>query len=155
MRDVRLRAFADAPLAFGTTVAEASARPPGWWDARAAACAQGPASALCVAETVARWCGLVGAESAGVLGDVEVISMWVDPSGRRRGLGRWLLDTTAVWASEQGAVALQLRVTEGNVLAIRLYEACGFIFTGEAQPHPSQIGLRELCMRHALNMKME
>ena len=155
-RDLRLRALTDAPLAFGTTLAEATARPRSWWDARVAACSEGTTSALFVAETAAAAgaeagsIGLAGAERSDVAGEVEVISMWVEPAVRGRGLGRRLLDAASAWASAQDAVALQLWVTEDNAPATRLYQAYGFTFTGDAQAHPSQPGLRELCMRCAL-----
>lgn len=151
LRDVRLRAFADAPEAFGTTVAEASALPSEWWEARAAVCAEDDDRSLWVAEVEGRWGGLVGAEPAeDPSSDVEVISMWVDPTLRGRHLGRRFLETVAAWTLQHNGVALQLWVTEGNIPAIRLYEAYGFAFTGNVQPHPSQPGLRELHMRHSM-----
>ncbi len=150
LRDIRLRAFTDAPLAFGTTLVEASALPAEWWDARARACAAGTDRALWVAEDAARWRGLVGAEHSDVPGHFELISMWVDPAVRHRGVARRLLDVVTAWALQQRAVRLQLMVTEGNVAAIALYESVGFAFTGESDPHPVYAGLRELAMYRGL-----
>jgi ribosomal protein S18 acetylase RimI-like enzyme len=146
-RDVRLRALADAPSAFGTTLAQASARPLAWWESRAAVTAESERSALFVAESGDHVSGLIGAEMLDDVPEAEVISMWVEPPLRSQGVGRQLLDAAAAWALARGAVGLQLWVTEGNVPATALYEAYGFAFTGDTQPHPSQPGLRELHMR--------
>lgn len=107
-RAIRIRALAGAPLAFGTTLAEAEARPSTWWDERVAACASGDDDALFVAETSDGMCGLIGGMLGETAGHIDVISMWVDPPARRLGLARRLLDAVALWAHEQGASTLDL-----------------------------------------------
>ncbi|MEI7924911.1 MAG: GNAT family N-acetyltransferase [Chloroflexota bacterium] len=148
-RDLRLRALTDSPHAFGTTLAEALARPPRWWESRVEATAAGDVSALFVAEDADGWCGLVGGELVG--GAVEVISMWVDPRARGTGLGAALVDMVLRWARDHAATEAGLDVTEGNAPAIALYLTTGFAFTGESAPHPSQPGRRELRMRRVLD----
>ena len=149
-RAIRLRGLAGAPLAFGTTLEEAEARPEPWWDERVAACAEGDAFALFVAETSDGLCGLIGGMQSQTAGHVDVISMWVDPEVRRLGIAWRLLYAVETWAAAQGVTVLDLWVTDGNVPAITLYERYGFTFTGEATPHPSHPGVRELAMRRAL-----
>lgn len=149
-RAIRLRGLAGAPLAFGTTLEEAEARPLPWWDERVAACAEGDAFALFVAETSDGLCGLIGGMQSSTPAHVDVISMWVDLEERRLGIAWRLLDAVATWAAEQRAAVLDLWVTDGNTAAIALYERYGFTFTGEATPHPSHPGVRELAMRWVL-----
>ena len=60
------------------------------------------------------------------------------------------MEAVVAWATALPVMALDLWVTEGNAAAISLYQSCGFTFTGAAQAHPSQIGLRELQMRRPL-----
>lgn len=147
MREIRLRALADAPDAFGSTLAETAARPAEAWTRRAAANAAGAESVMFVIEANGRWVGLAG----GLFepdrpGDPEVVSMWVDPAWRRSGLAGCLLDEVLTWAHRRGAANVHLWVTEGNGPAIALYERFGFVFTGESAPLPSNPALRELSM---------
>ena len=143
-RDLRLRALADAPAAFGTTLAEAEARPLAWWKQRVAGAAAATEDVIFVAEEAAVPCGLVAGHIQS--NSVELTSMWVDPASRGHGLGKCLIDAVAGWATARRADRLTLWVTEGNTHAIALYEANGFSFTGVAEPHPSQPDLRELAM---------
>lgn len=145
LRAVRLRALADSPAAFGSTLAETEARPASYWDERARG-ATGPwGSALFLAEDQRRWVGLVGGfvqEDEGGR-SVELISMWVDPAYRGLGIGRKLVERVVDWARERGARLVSLWVTESNHPAISLYLACGFRATGESQPLPSSSHLLE------------
>ncbi len=158
-RAIRLRALEGEPLAFGSTIEEALARPPEWWEERVRDCATGSASALFIAETAEGWCGLIGGAQGGLIDDApldpaapwDVISMWIDPPARRLGIARGLLDAVTAWAVEGGAGALQLMVTEGNAPAIALYESCGFAFTGYVEPLPGRPAYREFRMRRALS----
>ncbi len=60
--------------------------------------------------------------------------MWVDPSDRRSGLARRLVDTVIIWSLDAGAESVGLWVTRGNEAAQRLYESAGFVATDEHQP---------------------
>jgi GNAT superfamily N-acetyltransferase len=64
-------------------------------------------------------------------GVVELISMYVTPSGRGRGVGDHLLHAVEQWAQRVGAKTLRLAVAEGNRNALALYERNGFLDTGE------------------------
>ena len=78
--------------------------------------------------------------ASGVPGDdgtPELISMWVSPAGRGRGIGDRLVRAVAQWARQQGAAALRLAVAEDNEKAAALYRRNGFASTGElAGPMP-------------------
>jgi GNAT superfamily N-acetyltransferase len=160
LRALRLSALADAPMAFGSTLAEEQARREAVWRERAALGAAGDDRALYVAETDGRWVGM----AAGVVEPpdpqsptapsapppdplVSLVSMWVDPARRGQGIGAALVDAVARWAQTRGARHLELWVTTTNDAAIALYRRCGFHPTGETQPldhTPSVLEMRML-----------
>ncbi|HEY7294156.1 MAG TPA: GNAT family N-acetyltransferase [Dehalococcoidia bacterium] len=152
LREIRLRALAEAPTAFGSTLAEAEQRPDAAWRERAGAAATGAHSVLFVAEEDGRWLGLAGGLIDGETppGEVELVSMWVDPVARGRGIGRELIEAVLSWARAGGAVRVRLWVTEGNAPAITLYRRCGFSLTSETTPHGWHPDLRELLMQRPL-----
>ncbi len=148
LREIRLRALAEAPTAFGDTLAAAEQRPDTVWHERAGAAATGKCTALFVAEDGERWLGLAGGvvDEETPPGEVELVSMWVAPAVRGSGLGRRLIAAVAAWARAAGATQIRLWVTEGNAPAIALYQRAGFVFNGETAPHPSNAALREALM---------
>ncbi|HJQ48142.1 MAG TPA: GNAT family N-acetyltransferase [Amycolatopsis sp.] len=117
-REMRLAALAEAPHAFGTRLSE-------WQGA---------------GDFEARWRGrltdvdlnLLAAydgEPAGIVsgmnshGVVQVLSLWVAPFARGRGVGDELLRAVVRWA---GGRRVMLRVVEGNRPAEKLYRRNGF-----------------------------
>ncbi|MFF4531744.1 GNAT family N-acetyltransferase [Streptomyces sp. NPDC001407] len=63
-------------------------------------------------------------------GFVELISMWVSPAARGKGVGDCLIREVARWAAERGATSLRLSVMPDNKRAAALYERHGFTDTG-------------------------
>ena len=129
LRALRLAALADAPAAFGSTLAEEAAFPEPVWQERAVSGSSGVHRVTLVAEAEDQWLGLVTGDrrpvgSGGT--DAWVIGMWSHPDARGRGVARALLSGVATWARERGADALHLHVTETNEPAIRLYQRLGF-----------------------------
>jgi GNAT superfamily N-acetyltransferase len=119
-RDIRLSALEQAPYAFGTTYAEAAQWAADRWEAQVVELA------TFVAVVDGRDVG-VARGAAHPSGDVgELISMWVDPSARRQGVGAQLIDSVAAWAKIAGAKTLMLDVVADNAEAIALYERAGF-----------------------------
>jgi ribosomal protein S18 acetylase RimI-like enzyme len=59
-----------------------------------------------------------------------LISMWVDSSARRTGLGSVLTDAIIELARAAGGTRLILDVADGNAAAIALYERKGFTPNG-------------------------
>ena len=111
LRELRLRALRDAPAAFASTAAREAAFPPQEWERRAAEGEAGATAVTLVAEDGQRWLGtLTGRRGDGPA--VQVYGMWVDPSARRCGAGRALLDALAAWARAGGATRLELSVTD-------------------------------------------
>ncbi len=56
-------------------------------------------------------------------GSHQLISMWVAPEARRRGIGARLIESVISW---NGGEPLSLRVIDGNTAAITVYERYGF-----------------------------
>lgn len=150
LRDVRLRALADAPFAFGSTVARELGFPDAFWEQRAAESEDGEHGVVFVATRGSTGIGMAGGfvppqrqqtDAAGESAKartadglvVLVWGMWVDPTARRAGLGRDLLWSVLGWARQRGAVTVRLAVTEGEASApaCALYETLGFVATGE------------------------
>jgi pimeloyl-ACP methyl ester carboxylesterase/GNAT superfamily N-acetyltransferase len=145
LRDLRLRALADAPEAFASTLAAELAFPAEEWRRRAAG---GPASARFIAREGDADVGVaaVFAEPE-VPGRLHLVSMWVDPRHRRRGVARALVDLALRWAAERQAHEMILWVVDQNTAARALYEQAGFRPTGERQPLPSNPELTESMLR--------
>jgi ribosomal protein S18 acetylase RimI-like enzyme len=62
----------------------------------------------------------------------ELISMWVSPAARGRGVGDQLITSVVEWARGAGAREVRLSVAEGNDSATALYRRKGFRDTGES-----------------------
>lgn len=137
LREVRLRALRDAPLAFERSFDEDAARPDEHfvqWAAR---------PGTFVAEREGTLVGLVATyPDEGGLG---VGSMWVAPEARGGGVGRLLLEAALAWAREAGGHAeASLWVNEDNPSALRLYGSCGFRPSGVSEPQRWRPELRVL-----------
>jgi ribosomal protein S18 acetylase RimI-like enzyme len=128
---VRIRALREAPNAFSSTAAEAEHLADGEWRRRLAE------RAVFLASDGVEPIGMVTGVTADEPDAAELISMWVDPVWRSRGVGRMLVNTVVNWATSREFQSLRLWVAEGNDLAERLYAACGFRRTGEVQAMPS------------------
>ena len=132
LRDLRLRALRDAPMAFGSTLAREEAFTPDVWATRAAAGAAGDQQVVLVAEPEAGLAmGRLDDEDPEVAG---LYAIWVGPQARGTGAGRALVEAVIAWATERGARRLTTSVTEGNAAGAALYAAAGFADTGRREP---------------------
>ncbi|MER5403477.1 GNAT family N-acetyltransferase [Streptomyces sp. NPDC002769] len=128
-RELRLAALAEAPFAFGSTLAEwqGSGDREERWRARL--------SIPGARDLVAFLDGLPVGMVSGVPGEgaenVELISLWVSPAARGRSVGDHLIEAVERWGAERGAGKLRLSVMPGNRRATALYERHGFKDTGE------------------------
>lgn len=127
-RDVRLKALADSPQAFGITYAEAEANAASVWQQRA----DGPGPVV-VALRGARPVAMGGLHAPEDSTDAFVWGMGVEPESRGSGLGSGVLAELLAQAAQMDKPVV-LHVTEGNDGARRLYERHGFVSTGEWQP---------------------
>ena len=153
LRDVRLRALEDAPFAFSSWHAREVALDSAFWTARVAESEIARTGAIFAALDAGRSVGMAG----GFLpddahADAVLWGMWVEPSARRRGIGRELLDAVASWAREAGAqrLGLALAQDEASRPAAALYRTLGFAQTGESEPLESNPSSSALVMSRAL-----
>lgn len=147
LRGIRLAALADAPEAYASTYALEEAYPDAEWRSRSAA---GHAFLAYVPEiSASEPIGLAGNYEAKP-GIIELVSVWVRPQARGRGIGVALVVAVTGWAQARDATAVHLWVNENNLPARRLYERCGFVPTGERGPLPSHPHLYEIAMTHPL-----
>jgi GNAT superfamily N-acetyltransferase len=141
LREIRLQALRDAPYAFSSTSAREATLPEDEWHRRATR----DGSFLAFLPEVSP-AGLGG----GYLetpDTAELVSMFVRPQARGRGVGEAIIDAVAAWARQQDATTVHLWVTETNKHARLLYERCGFTATAERQPLPSNPSLAEIGMQ--------
>lgn len=61
-----------------------------------------------------------------VADEIHLLNVAVDPSARRGGIGRALVDDLVAYAREHAAAKVILEVRASNEVAIRLYERIGF-----------------------------
>lgn len=151
LREVRLAALADAPSAFGSTLAEEQDKPDAHWRDRAARASLGADTVTFVADDGTRLRGLAtGFRESSSDDHVHLFSMWVDPASRRSGVGRRLVAAVCEWGRGLGVRRVRLDVTITNLPAIRLYERCGFVATGGTAPLPHTPSLLEQEMERDL-----
>jgi GNAT superfamily N-acetyltransferase len=135
-REVRLRALAEAPNAFMSTLAREQRFDEQEWRNRLSA----PSAATFLA-----WLDDAPAGTAtGKIDDPDdefalpaswqLVGMWVEPDARGTGLAEQLIEAVAGHAREHGASSLTLWVTETNARARAFYERIGFVPTGARQP---------------------
>lgn len=136
-RELRLAALAEAPYAFGSRLAD-------WqgegdraerWRARLEISGSYNVVAMLDGRPVGMVSGVLTAER----GVVELISMWVAPTARGRGVGGQLVGAVERWARHAGAEVVRLAVSQGNHAATALYQRHSFDPTGEAKLMPDGV----------------
>jgi GNAT superfamily N-acetyltransferase len=137
LRDVRLRALANAPYAFSSSLEREAVLGAEFWEHRVAESDLGEDGVVFVAADDGRSIGMAGGFFVDEEHEVAMLwGMWVDPSARRGGLGQGLLEAVAGWAQDSGAHRLRLAVTdcEASGPAAALYRKLAFVDTGEQEP---------------------
>ena len=146
VREIRLLALAEAPQAFASRLADERDRPESVWRDRVSSPDASTFLALDDREAV----GLVTVfRRPEDHARASLVSMWVMPSLRCRGIGTALTQAVLDWADQRGVQIVNLWVTETNDAAHRMYERCGFVESGERQPLPSDPALQEIAMSRA------
>ena len=145
LRRLRLRALADAPGAFASTLEAELAFDDDVWRQRAG---DDLAAATFIASEAGDDIGLARAfAEPDPPGRIHLVSMWVDAGHRRRGVARALIERAVGWAAEHDGREVVLWVADQNAAARRLYEEVGFRPTGQRQPLPSDPARSESLMR--------
>jgi GNAT superfamily N-acetyltransferase len=147
LRAIRLRALRDAPDAFSSTFEEAAARPPGDWSRQLLELP------TFVAVSDGLDVGIVRCARDGTSGETAwLMSMWVAPEMRRKGVGAALVDAVIDWARANGVIRLLLDVADHNTSAIALYERKKFAPNDGAATFPPP---REHIREHQWELRLE
>ncbi|MGN0063710.1 MAG: GNAT family N-acetyltransferase [Nocardioides sp.] len=127
LRDVRLRALADSPDSFGSTLARERAFGTAEWESRAGSAFP---TLLALRDDVAVAMGGVYVPEGE---EPQVWGMWTDPAHRGHGTGAAILDRLLAWCARRSRSAV-LHVTVGNDAARALYVSRGFEPSGVVLP---------------------
>ena len=126
-KELRLRALADSPDAFGSTLAGECTRTDAEWARRLQSGIEHPWNLPVLAEVATEPIGLAWGRIEESNPEVaNVYQMWVAPTHRRLGAGDLLLRAVIVWARAQKVHRVVLGVTCGDTAAYRLYVRAGF-----------------------------
>jgi GNAT superfamily N-acetyltransferase len=145
LKALRLRALADSPMAYGSTLAREQAYPDSIWHERAANGAAGDKVVTVVAEHDDRLLGM----ATGLAPDAEsrpdpiMVGMFVDGTVRHQGIGAELVQRIIDWARARGSARLLIWITDGNEPALALYRRAGFRPTGAKRPNAHTPDLSE------------
>lgn len=121
-RDLRLAALRDAPGAFSASLADWARQDEPRWRRRLT---DVPFNAVADLDRVPA--GMVSGTAPDAQLAVELISMWVAPFARGRGVGDALVSVVARWAAAHGARRVVLEVFAHNGPALNLYRRNGFL----------------------------
>lgn len=131
LREIRLRALADAPDAFGSTLGEEESDGDDAWRSWATH----PERVVIVADEGGRFVGMASGGPAPVGERVAgLYAMWVEPAARGTGVAEALVAGVEEWAAENGYPVIGLGVTTTNARAIALYARLGYADTGGRMP---------------------
>jgi ribosomal protein S18 acetylase RimI-like enzyme len=145
-RKLRLDALSEAPAAFSSTLAQwqgegdTEAR----WRARLSTVALNV-----VADLDGKPAGMVSATAPSQDGTVDLISMWVAPFARGRGVGDSLVAVVIKWARQRRAARVSLAVVESNEHAVALYRRHGFADIGAVDCTGSGVSERQMVVNLA------
>jgi ribosomal protein S18 acetylase RimI-like enzyme len=143
-RDVRLRMLRDDAAFFSSRYEDAVREPDETWLRWVRDADTGEAKALFCAEdtSTGAWIGVVGGFVRIDPSEAQLISMWVAPESRGRGVARSLIRELARWAVGRRCSTVFLFVQEANTPAQVLYERVGFEATGDRAPVAGRRGFK-------------
>ncbi|MGW6281395.1 GNAT family N-acetyltransferase [Kribbella sp. NPDC055071] len=126
-RELRLAALEEAPYAFGSQLADWIDAPEERWRQRLSV----PGARQLIASLDGTPVGMAGGFTDDETATAELVSMWIAPAGRGKGIGNTLMAAIESWAHSTGATVLKLSVADGNDSAYKLYLRNGFRDTDE------------------------
>ncbi len=131
LRELRIRAMADTPEVFGSTLEHEEGLPDEHWAQLADG---GDVFGVYVALDGEDWIGMAaGRWFDRDRGIIQLWGMWVEEERRGEGIGERLVAAVRGWAAGHDGRFLRLGVVEGS-RAIGFYERLGFVDTGERKP---------------------
>ncbi|RJQ73720.1 GNAT family N-acetyltransferase [Pseudonocardiaceae bacterium YIM PH 21723] len=158
LKELRLEALKDTPLAFAEHYAEAAQLPDDHWDQRVVRFCQPDRVLLVSDDEDGRWTGMIGAFTEAVWQTkpdelhppVEapwtmLYSVYVRPEHRASGVADELMAAALDWSKDHGGHVI-LQVLEDNQRAIRFYQRHGFQLTDARSPYPLDPDYSEVYM---------
>ena len=118
---------------FSSRYEDAVREPDSTWQDWAQA-SEGVEKVLFVAEDDEGWAASSERSAATTRAEVQLISMWVDPRARGRGVGQALIREVAAWARDLGSRRVVLFVQEVNAGGQALYRRRASSPTGDRMP---------------------
>lgn len=145
-RELRLAALTEAPYAFNSNIADWEAAPEQRWRQRLSTPATYHVAAI-LGDTPVGVAAGFPTDEANV---AKLMSIWVAPSARGRGVADELITAVGDWARTTGASILELHVLVGNGSAHELYLRNGFVDFHEADDTRPNDSKPEVVMRKQL-----
>jgi GNAT superfamily N-acetyltransferase len=135
LRELRLRALADAPTVFASTLAAESALDDDHWRQLVEEAIAGERGTIAVAVHAERWVGMAGGywfdRDRGI---AQLWGLFVEPSARGGGTGAALVGAVRDWSATQGATFVRLGIIEPADELRRLYVRLGFVALDDPAP---------------------
>jgi ribosomal protein S18 acetylase RimI-like enzyme len=125
LRELRLQALREAPVAFGSTYEREVARTTVDWQKW-----MSPGVAFILCEPAGARGMVAGVRDEIDPAVVHLMAMWVHPESRGSGAADELVIAVINWAQSERAKCVRLKVIEGNDRARLFYERMGFYPTG-------------------------
>ena len=141
-RELRLEALQAHPAAFGSDHAEQANDPDDVWLDRIRASIDGGKSRLFLADAAGELAGMAGIfrnNGVKVQHGASLVSVYVRPHWRGRGLATRLIGEVVAWCAGAGVRVIRLGVGARNADAIRCYLRAGFTVYG-VEPESIRVG---------------
>jgi ribosomal protein S18 acetylase RimI-like enzyme len=145
LRELRLQALCEAPIAFGSTYEREVARTTSDWQRW-----MSPGVTFILYEPAGARGMVAGLRDETDPAVVHLMAMWVHPEIRGSGGAGELVAAVVAWAQSQAAQCVRLNVIEGNDRARHFYERNGFRITGK-QAIRQRDGLMEIQMERSVD----
>jgi GNAT superfamily N-acetyltransferase len=128
LRELRLQALREAPIAFGSTYDREFARTTADWQGW-----MSPGVTFILYEPPGPRGMAAGVRHETDPAVIHLMAMWVHPNNRGSGGADELVAAVVAWARSEGARVVWLKVIQGNGRARHFYERLGFRPTGHEE----------------------
>jgi RimJ/RimL family protein N-acetyltransferase len=128
-RELRLEALQNHPEVYSSDYAHAESQPMASWVERLRAGGTGDVAQMYFAQheqELVGLCGIYRVDAPRTRHSASVVSLYVRPAWRGRGIAQGLVMVCLDWASSHDVRIVKLGVITTNAAAIRAYEQCGF-----------------------------
>ena len=150
LRELRLEALKDTPIAFAEAYDASVGKPDSFWQGRATTGATSESACTLVAVENGRFIGMTVVVLDGAGRPVaDLFGVYVTPArrGRAHGVADALFAAAVAWArGHAGVERIRLFVTEGNDRAAAFYRRLGFVPNGVTEPYPLDPDVTEIQM---------